>query len=291
MADWMKQGAVYGRYIDYMPEIRSLIDRIQEDKELTCFGEMLPSSAELRQLEKEIREILSDGHQVSLMMVNLAARSGVAFRSTVPMCAQSTVKAVYIGAVLEAYPQAFAEHQQKIRDAIVLSSNEAYLCLRDIYGKEPIRAWCRRTGVDEHFADAPFPRVYHARDMLKLWTQLYCFLNGGTDAAGAGVYYTDSALSAARERLGDRCPLQTKAGWENGIGDDSADYEYTAIPACYLDGDPLNDECATNDSGIIYSDHGPYLFVIYSDYPWPWSGTNRLYGLTDALYAIRFEKG
>jgi hypothetical protein len=31
--------------------------------------------------------------------------------------------------------------------------------------------------------------------------------------------------------------------------------------------------------------------VIYSDYPWPWSGSNRLYGLTEALYKIRFEKG
>ena len=85
--------------------------------------------------------------------------------------------------------------------------------------------------------------------------------------------------------------MQSKAGWENGIGDDSTDYEYAAVPPRYLDGDPLNDECATNDSGIIYSDRGPYLFVIYSDYPWPWSGSNRLYGLTEALYKICFEKG
>ncbi len=291
MADRIKQRAAAGRYIAGMPEIRKMIDRIPEDKTLTCFGEVPPSPEELRQLEAEIRKIKSDGHQVSLVMVNLPAKSGVAFRSAVPMCAQSTVKAVYVGALLAFYPQVFAQHRQEIRDAIALSSNEAYLSLRDLYGPEPIRAWCRVTGVDQGLADAPFPRAYTARDMLKLWTQLYCFLNDGSDGAGAGIFYTNSALSAARERLGGRCPLQTKAGWENGIGDDAAEFEAAAIPARYLDGDPLNDECATNDSGIIYSDRGPYLFVIYSDYPWPWSGENRLYGVTEALYAIRFEKG
>ena len=287
-----RDAAEAGRYIAGMSGIREMIDRIPEDREqLVCFGEIFPSSAERQQLETEIRKILADNHQVSLVMVNLPAKSGVAFRPTIPMCAQSTVKAIYVGAVLDFYPMALTEHRREIRDAIVLSSNEAYLSLRNVYGTEPIRAWCRETGVDEGFAGQPFPRAYAARDMLKLWTRLYCFLNNGSDGAGAGGYYTDSALSAAKERLGDRCPVQTKAGWENGIGDDSTDYEYAAVPPRYLDGDPLNDECATNDSGIIYSDRGPYLFVIYSDYPWPWSGSNRLYGLTEALYKIRFEKG
>ena len=94
-------------------------------------------------------------------------------------------------------------------------------------------------------------------------------------------------MSAAKERLGNRCPVQTKAGWENGVGDDTEDYEKAVIPARYTDGDPMNDECATNDTGVVYAESGPYLFVLYSDYPCPWSGPNRLYGLTEAIYAAR----
>ena len=110
-------------------------------------------------------------------------------------------------------------------------------------------------------------------------------LNGGSEeAAGVGGYFEHSALSAARERLGGRCRVQTKAGWENGVGDDVTDFAHAVIPKRFTDGDPLNDECATNDSGIVYAANGPYLFVIYSDYPCPWTGGNRLAGLTDALY-------
>ena len=50
------------RYIAGMPGIRELIDRIPEDREqLICFGEISPSSAELQQLETEIRSLTPDG--------------------------------------------------------------------------------------------------------------------------------------------------------------------------------------------------------------------------------------
>ena len=285
-----RDAAEAGRYIAGMSGIREMIDRIPEDREqLICFGEISPSSAERQQLETEIRKILADNHQVSLVMVNLPAKSGVAFRPTVPMCAQSTVKAIYVGAVLDFYPMALTEHRREIRDAIVLSSNEAYLSLRNVYGTEPIRAWCRETGVDEGFAGQPFPRAYAARDMLKLWTRLYCFLNDGSDTANAGRYFADSAMSAAKECFRGRFPVQTKAGWENGIGDDVEDYEHAVIPARFTDGNPLNDECATNDTGVVYAEKGPYLFVIYSDYPCPYSTPNHLYGLTEALHAVHLS--
>jgi len=273
--------------VERMEAIRASIDAIPRDDQLTCFGQFTPSPAALRRLREEIRRMLDDRHQVSLIMVHLASQSGVAFRSTVPMCTQSTVKAIYVGAMLTHFPQALAEYEQDIRDTIELSSNEAYERLRDIYGPDPIRAWCRETGVDEGFADLPYPRAYTARDMLKLWTRLYCFLNSGSDVAKTvGRFFEHSAESASGERLGDRCPVHTKAGWENGVGDDEQDYGHAVIPARYVDGDPLNDECATNDTGIVYSDAGPYLFVIYSDYPWPWAGQNQLYGLAEALYEI-----
>ena len=278
------------RYLADMPKIRALIDSLPEDDGLTCFGQSVPSAAALQRLEAEIRRISAEGHQVSLIMADPVTKSGISFRSAVPMCTQSTVKAIYVGALLNSCPQAFAENGQYVRDTIVLSSNEAYESLREIYGPEPIRAWCRETGVDEHFADLPYPRTYTARDMLKLWTRLYCFLNDGSDTANAGRYFADSAMSAAKERLGDRCPVQTKAGWENGVGDEPEDYAHAVIPERYRDGDPTNDECATNDTGVVYTERGPYLFVIHSDYPCPWSVPNQLYGLTEALYAAMTKR-
>ena len=275
------------QYLADMPRIRSLIDGIPKDDVLTCFGERRPSPAAVDRLNAEIQKILTDHHQVSLIMVDLKTQSGVALCSTVPMCTQSTVKAIYVGALLTAHPQAFRENGQYIRDTIVLSSNEAYESLREMYGKAPIQAWCREAGVDETFADLPYPRDKTARDMLKLWTRLYCFLNDGTDIANAGRYFADSAMSAAKECFRGRFPVQTKAGWENGIGDDVEDYEHAVIPARFTDGDPLNDECATNDTGVVYAENGPYLFVIYSDYPCPYTTPNHLYGLTEALLALQ----
>ena len=268
-----------------MSAVRALIDSVPGGDGLIVFGEKTPAPETLRRLQGEIQKMADDGHRVSMIAVHPASRSGAAFRPDAVMCSQSTVKAIYVGALLERFPEALAEQRERIRETIVLSSNEAYESLRDLYGPEVIRTWCRETGVAEGFADAPYPRAYSARDLLKLWTRLYCFLNGGSEAAaGVGGYFENSALSAARDRLGGRCRVHTKAGWENGVGDDVTDFAHAVIPKRFTDGDPLNDECATNDSGIVYAGNGPYLFVIYSDYPCPWTGGNRLAGLTDALY-------
>ena len=275
------------RYTPGMSVIRSLIDSIPRDDALTCFGRYAPGPEALRSLETGIRHILDDRHKISLIMIDLRTESGVSFRSTDQMCAQSTVKAIYVGAVLDAYSQAFYDNGRYIRDAIVLSSNEAYENLRNIYGKAPLRKWCREADVDESFADAPYPRDKTVRDMLKMWTRLYVYLNDGSDIFNVGRYFADSAMSAAGEYFGGRLPLQTKAGWENGLDAEVTDYEHAVIPVRFTDGDPLNDECATNDSGVVYTSKGPYLFVIYSDYPCPYSTKNRLLGVTEALYRVQ----
>ncbi len=272
------------RYIPMMQNIRELVDSVPEDQALTCFGAFSPAPAALRRLDAELQRILADGHKVSLVMADLAKQSGVAFRSTERMCTQSTVKAIYAGAVLDCRSQAFEENGQYIRDAIVLSDNDAYENLRRIYGKTPLLKWCREAGVDDDFTDMPYPRNKTARDMFKLWTRLYRFLNDGSDIANAGRYFADSAESATKEWLAGRLPVQTKAGWECGVDEDLEDYSQAVIPACFVDGDPMNDEVATNDTGIVYTENGPYLFVIYSDYPYPFGKPNQLYGLVEALY-------
>ena len=280
-------------YIPVMPELRELIDKVRDEEGLAAFGKKSPSRETMDRVEKEIRALCAGGHKVSLILADLATCSGAAYCSGIPMCTQSTVKAIYVGALLESRPEVLSESGAYLRDAIVLSSNEAYENLREIYGKEPILRWCHEAGVDPSFADIPYPRNKNARDMLKLWMRLYCFLNGDRDPQNFGAYYADSLASATKERLGRKYPVQTKAGWECGL-DEEEDYDPAAvIPDRFQDGDPENDECAINDTGIVYTGSGPYLFVIYTDHPYGifrnGATPNPLYSLVDALADLQAD--
>ena len=282
---------IAAEYIPGMPEIRALVDEVYDSEELVAFGETSPSEEAFSALEEEIEKLSEGNHHVSMIMADLTTQSGVSYRSTVPMCSQSTIKSIYIGALLESRPEALDENGQYMHDAIVFSDNDAYMTLRDIYGSGPILKWCEMTGVDEGFADMEYPRDHSARDMFKMWTQLYCFLNGGLDYADFGRYYADSSASATKKQLGNRFPVQTKAGWEHGLPEYQNFDPYEEIPSRFMDGDPMNNECTINDTGIVYTDNGPYIFVIYTDHPFgvfkDYTDVNPLYDLVEALYQVQ----
>ena len=278
-------------YIEKMPDMCSLIENIGDDSLLIAFGNVKPSDNSLKALNNELNNLKTDNHKVSLIMVDLKNMSGVSYHSSDVMCTQSTVKGVYIGSLLEYEPSALEKNGMYIHDAIEFSDNEAYENLRKIYGKEPILKWCRDVGVNDSFADDDYPRNSTARDMLKLWTKLYCFLNSDANVASVGRYFADSAASATKKMLGDKFPVQTKAGWEDGIGE-NFNYDPCLTPdKRYIDGDPSNDECATNDTGIVYTPDGPYIFVIYSDYPFSvfadYTSENKINKLVKKLYDVK----
>lgn len=278
-------------YIDKMPDICLLVENIGNDSSLISFGNTKPSDNSFKALAGEIDNLTVNDHKVSIIMVDLKNMSGVSYNSNAIMCTQSAVKGVYIGSLLEQNPSVLEKNGMYIRDAIEFSNNEAYENLRKIYGKEPILKWCRDVGVNNSFADDDYPRNSTARDMLKLWTKLYCFLNSDLDAASVGRYFADSSASATKKMLGDKFPVQTKAGWEDGIGG-NFNYDPCLKPdKKYIDGDPANDECATNDTGIVYTPDGPYIFVIYSDYPFStfvdYTSENKLNELVKKLYDVK----
>lgn len=278
-------------YISEMPEIRKLIENPDDADGLTAFGTRRPSDKAISALKEEILKLTAGNHKVSLVMADLETRSGVAYHSGDPMCTQSAIKGVYIGALLDDRPQALELHRELMRDAIVYSANKPYEQLREIYGRKPLEKWCQETGVDVSFAVPNYPRDKTARDMFRLWTRLYCFLNGPAKDSEVAEWFSNSIVSATREQLGNRFPVHTKAGWENGL-DENENYDPNAvIPEQYRDGDPLNDECAINDTGIVYTDKGPYIFVIYTDHPFGifknYTTPNPLYNLVEALYQVQ----
>ena len=209
------------------------------------------------------------------------------------MCYQSTIKAIYIGSLLDERPEVFMEHQEAIRKTIELSDNDTYKYLRDRYGDGSLIKWCRDCGIDDAFADRHYPRDRCAKELCILWTRMYVYLESGKAPQELKAYLSRSACSSARETLSDRCFVQSKAGWENGLSEDTIYSKDLVYPDCLTDKDPSNDECAINDSGIIYTQKGAYLFVIFSDIPYGiyQNGTppNPLNGITEALY--RFQQG
>ena len=280
------------KYIDSMPEIRKLVDSIEEAPGgITAFGEKTPSDEALENLYQEVQALSAGDHKVSLMMADLRTRSGVAYNISEPMCTQSTIKAIYIGALLESNPDAVKENGAYMREALEFSANDPYHTLREIYGTAPLEKWCDEAGVDKGFTELLYPRTYTAKDMFKMWTKLYCFLNSDNVPGNIASYLADSSCSASKKQLGGRFPVQTKAGWESGL-DEGLNYDPEAeIPDKYIDGDPSNDECAINDTGVVYSDRGPYIFVIYTDHPFgvfrDYATENPLYGLAEKLYEVQ----
>lgn len=280
-------------YIDALPRLRAMTDGIRDAEDLACFGRKAPSTAALQALRGEILRLSANHHKVSLIMADLKSASGVAYRSGLPMCAQSTVKAIYAGALLENRPEVLSAYVSMLREAVQFSANEPYRRLREIHGSEPLRRWCAEVGVDPGFADPHYPRLHTVRDMFRLWTKLYRFLNDDAAPECLGAWLSDSSASAARKRLGGRCRVHTKAGWECGL-DEAMNFDPRApIPARFIDGDPSNDECAINDTGVVYSEHGPYIFAIYTDHPFgvfrDYAFPNPLYDLTEALYAVHLS--
>ena len=197
-------------YIDGMPQIRALTDGLADEEGLITFGAVSPSDSAFEELKQEIEKLTADDHIVSLIMADLRTKSGVAFQSSLPMCSQSTIKGIYIGALLESKPEAMEENGQFMHDAIVYSKNAPYTHLWDTYGPAPMEKWCKEADVDLSFAKTSYPRDKTARDMFKMWTRLYCYLNGEAQDSEFASWFADSSCSATRKQLGDRFPVQTK---------------------------------------------------------------------------------
>lgn len=270
--------------------VLGLIDGIKDDSELTAFGSKAPSDPTMQALEDEIAALSEDDHYVSLVMVDMDTLSGVSYQSDRVMCGQSTIKAVYVGSLLESRPELFEENKEVIRRIIELSDNEAYENLREKYGTEYLEKWCSEVGVKHDMIEKAYPRE-SVTDIGRLWTKMYRYLGSDDVPDELKAYFTNSKASSAKEVLGDRCTVYSKAGWENGLSLDTVYSEDMTYPADYVDKDPYNDECAINDTGIVYTDTGAYLFAIFTDHPFNYYSNytpdNPLNSLTQALYNLQ----
>ena len=267
--------------------VLALFDGIKDDNELTTFGENKPSDAAIKALKSEIAALCEGDHDVSLVMIDLDTLSGVSYQSDRVMCGQSTIKAVYIGSLLESRPELFEKEKEDIRKVIEQSNNESYEKLREKYGTEYLEKWCTEVGVEHNMIEKAYPREA-VTDIARLWTKMVPYLNADDTPDELKKYYSNSKFSSAKEVLGSRMKVYSKAGWENGLDTKTPYSEEMTYPADYVDKDPYNDECAINDTGLVYTDSGTYLFAIFTDHPYNtyqnYTPDNPLNALTQALY-------
>ncbi len=140
-----------------------------------------------------------------------------------------------------------------IQVAIVDSDNNAFGFLRDAYDDMGFSTWITEIGADDVIAETNtswFP-TYCPRSSAKLWTDMYEYLNSGSETAEwLGSLLTQTTTSFIRNALessdAEDLTVSNKAGW---ISDSDPDYN------------------AINDAGIIEADGHTYILSIMTSLP------------------------
>ena len=90
-------------------------------------------------------------------------------------------------------------------------------------------------------------------------------------------YFKCTAYSPFSTLFWRDCDVYSKAGWDEGISVNDETGLLGKIPdANMIDGDPLNNEEAMNDTGIVCAPNGDYIFAYFSDFP----------AITDLMYPL-----
>ena len=232
-----------------------------------CFGSAKPSEEALQALTDSFQSLASISGRASFILYDVNTASGVSCGANTASCTQSVIKAAFIGSLIESRPELLYSEYEAIHDTLVYSSNYDYEYLRSTYGVSALSQWCDEAGVSGNIAYQAYP-VMPPLDMLRLFGRLYKFLSVSETGQQLSSLYRYSIGSAGNAIYGGSCVVWSKAGWECGAADDEVSYDPTApIPAYLTDGDPYNDECAANDAGIIFSESGPYIYVVFISIP------------------------
>lgn len=267
--------------------LRELMSRPAGGKDdVRSFGTTDVPGDALDGVRREIAALEAEGRKAAFMLLDLDGSVGLCYNADWKTTSQSTIKAPYITSVLDKRPSVLESERSLIKPTIRVSDNDTYAELRSIYGKGPISSWCHRAGISLALADASYPRIITVRDMAKLWTLMNQFFDTHPEMDEYIGWFYGSAFSAIYNELGDQYLTRTKAGWESGLDEDNPeDYAdpYAAADPRFTDGDPLNDETATNDTGIVYAGDHPYILVIFTDVS---SNYGKLQPLVRALHEV-----
>ena len=226
---------------------------------MSGFGGYSVPTAYRNALMNEVLSIQNSGYKVGFVMIDLGSERGVACNADQKLYSASSVKGLYIGALLSQNRAAYNNDRANMQTILRTSDNALYSALGNKYGFSYIRNWCNSTGIDSNVC-ANLYTYYSARDMAKLWVKMDEFFSSGSYGTEIGTWYQNPNRSPIHSQLGGRYITRSKAGW-------IAESGYSAAV----------------DGGIIYSTKGTYIITVISNLP---GSLDRLNGIVNILENI-----
>ncbi|MGN0287615.1 MAG: serine hydrolase [Atopobiaceae bacterium] len=215
-------------------------------------------------LESALAKITGQGYKVSFVMTDLKTGRGVSYNADAMMYPASSIKAAYCTMVLETTGgQVSSSVASTIEDCIVNSSNDAFHSLINQYGLQSEGNWLAKYAPETSSKAYLYyyPEIT-STGFSNIWKEIYRYGTSGE----AGASTLTAALSQSNHSpmgglLRSRYTVWSKPGWypADGSGDQ-----------------------ATNDTGVVFSDCGDYVYVVQTNVPDDFSV---IFPLLDALNA------
>lgn len=222
------------------------------------------STPTCRHLQDAVAAFTAKGYHLGFAMVDLKTGRGASYNAGQKFYPASSIKAVYVTAILESTHGGAASSSDAITKCLVDSDNDAFRTLLKTYGYNVYGSWLQSRAPEaaQEAYGYNYPHI-SAAGMLNCWREVYRF--GKSGEAGASLLTGCLARtnhSAWGALLRDRFTVWSKPGWY-----------------------PVNEglaSTATADNGIVFSDCGDYAVAVLSDAP---SDFGSLLPVLDALNA------
>ncbi|MGO5212116.1 serine hydrolase, partial [Parafannyhessea sp. LCP21S3_E6] len=222
------------------------------------------STPTCRHLQDAVAAFTAKGYHLGFAMVDLKTGRGASYNADQKFYPASSIKAVYVTAILESTHGGAAASAGAITKCLVDSDNDAFRTLLKTYGYNVYGSWLQSRAPEaaQEAYGYNYPHI-SAAGMLNCWREVYRF--GKSGEAGASLLTGCLARtnhSAWGALLRDRFTVWSKPGWY-----------------------PVNEglaSTATADNGIVFSDCGDYAVAVLSDAP---SDFGSLLPVLDALNA------
>lgn len=217
-------------------------------------------------VETEISALTSAGHHVDVVLYDLSTGSSVIYNADERLYPASSIKALYSAMVCETSGGSGGMADVMER-CLVDSSNEDYEALIDAYGMTAFGAWLRAHDAVEAADDGSvwyYPYI-SAGELASCWREIYRYGTSG-EAGGAELsgYLARTNYTPMGALLRGECEVWAKPGWF-----------------------PDNGELvATNDAGVVFSESGPYVFVVMTDLSADLDGLTPLLAALDEAHEV-----
>ena len=229
---------------DASSRLRWFLNKAPNDSALVGYNGSLLDELSYQEIMECVSAYWSHGYDVAFVLLDITSGKGIALNPDKTFYGASTIKGPYIASLFKnvfGYDDySWNAVYDTMYQAVVHSSNEAYIALRNWYGNGCFVDWVEGAGVSKSVGYRTWSD-FTPRELAKMWLQMFSDFGKGNGGAALSSLFSHSDMSAIYSQLGDTYQVRSKPGWN--------DY-------------------ATNDAGIVYSDKGPYVLTVMSDVSW-----------------------